>query len=154
MGSRGESPESLSCKALWQALNSLCNNWLLAKDPANIYLFKVNNKNTRKRCEICSKLTIKTPVNVSWGVYFNIFTKEYILIYQSSNKIFNRMMTLPQLFYRPAVLKNFWNFMHLQHYLKNVSTTWFFPGNFGKILEKFFYIKSSLLLPPIFIMNY
>ena len=29
--------------------------------PANIYLFKVNNKNIRKRCEICSKLTIKTP---------------------------------------------------------------------------------------------
>ena len=27
----------------------------------DIYLFKVNNKNTRKRCEICSKLTIKTP---------------------------------------------------------------------------------------------
>ena len=26
--------------------------------PANIYLFKVNNRNTRKRCEICSKLTI------------------------------------------------------------------------------------------------
>ena len=24
-------------------------------------LFKVNNRNTRKRCEICSKLTIKTP---------------------------------------------------------------------------------------------
>ena len=29
--------------------------------PANIYLFKVNYKNTRKKCEICSKLTIKTP---------------------------------------------------------------------------------------------
>ena len=28
---------------------------------ANIYLFKVNNRNTRKNCEICSKLTIKTP---------------------------------------------------------------------------------------------
>ena len=28
---------------------------------ANIYLFKVNNRNTRKRCEICLKLTIKTP---------------------------------------------------------------------------------------------
>ena len=26
--------------------------------PANIYLFEVNNRNTRKRCEICSKLTI------------------------------------------------------------------------------------------------
>ena len=29
-------------------------------NPANSYLFKVNNLNTRKRCEICSKLTIKT----------------------------------------------------------------------------------------------
>ena len=28
---------------------------------ANIYLFKVNNRNTKKRCEICSELTIKTP---------------------------------------------------------------------------------------------
>ena len=28
--------------------------------PTNIYLFKVNNRDTRKGCEICSKLTIKT----------------------------------------------------------------------------------------------
>ena len=27
----------------------------------NICLFKVNNRNTRKTCEICSKLTRKTP---------------------------------------------------------------------------------------------
>ena len=30
-------------------------------NPANTYLFKVNNRNTRKRCKICSKLTKKTP---------------------------------------------------------------------------------------------
>ena len=29
--------------------------------PANMFLFKVNNRNTKKRCEICSELTIKTP---------------------------------------------------------------------------------------------
>ena len=29
--------------------------------PANIYLFKANNKNNRKRCKLCLKLTIKTP---------------------------------------------------------------------------------------------
>ena len=29
--------------------------------PAGIYLLKVNNRNTRTRFEICSKLTIKTP---------------------------------------------------------------------------------------------
>ena len=28
--------------------------------PAGIYMFKVNNRNTRTRCEMCSKLTIKT----------------------------------------------------------------------------------------------
>ena len=33
---------------------------------ANFYLFKVNNRNTRKRCEICSKLTIKTPERRYW----------------------------------------------------------------------------------------
>ena len=40
--------------------------------PASNYMFKVNNRNTRTRCEICSKLTIKTPerrheqVNARW----------------------------------------------------------------------------------------
>ena len=29
--------------------------------PAGNYMFKVNNKITRTRCEICSKLTIKIP---------------------------------------------------------------------------------------------
>ena len=29
--------------------------------PAGIYLLNVNNRNTRTRCEICSKLTIKMP---------------------------------------------------------------------------------------------
>ena len=28
---------------------------------AGVYMFKVNNRNTRKRCEKCSKLTTKTP---------------------------------------------------------------------------------------------
>ena len=34
---------------------------LLQVNPAGNYMFKVNNRNTRKRCEICLKLTIKTP---------------------------------------------------------------------------------------------
>ena len=29
--------------------------------PASIYLLKVNNRNIRGRCEICSKSVIKTP---------------------------------------------------------------------------------------------
>ena len=29
--------------------------------PPNIYMFKINNRNIRKRCETCLYLTIKTP---------------------------------------------------------------------------------------------
>ena len=49
--------------------------YLLSVIPANIYLFKVNNKDTRKRCKICSKLTIKTPERRDWrqfGVFINL----------------------------------------------------------------------------------
>ena len=47
--------------------------------PTGIYLLKVNNRNTRASCEICSKLTIKTPERRQWrrfGVFivnFNVF---------------------------------------------------------------------------------
>ena len=34
--------------------------------PAGNRILKVNNKNTRIRCEICSKLTIKTPQRHHW----------------------------------------------------------------------------------------
>ena len=34
------------------------SSWI---NPASIYLFKVNNQSSRKRSEICSELTIKTP---------------------------------------------------------------------------------------------
>ena len=37
------------------------DNKNLMDNPANIYLLKVNNRNTRKRYEICLKLTIKAP---------------------------------------------------------------------------------------------
>ena len=47
---------------------------------ADIYIFKVNNKNTRARLEICSQLPIKTPERRQWrrsGVFIVNF--EYIL---------------------------------------------------------------------------
>ena len=47
--------------------------------PAGNYMFKVNNRNTRTRCEICSKLTIKIPERCHWrrsGVF--IVNSEHI----------------------------------------------------------------------------
>ena len=36
--------------------------------PTGNYMFKVNNRNTRLRCEICSKLTIMTPERPSASI--------------------------------------------------------------------------------------
>ena len=48
--------------------------------PAGIYLLKVNNRNTRTRCEICSKLTIK----ILWTYFIpcssvSIFNFEHVI---------------------------------------------------------------------------
>ena len=49
---------TIKLKLNWQ-FNSL-------PSPAGIYLLKVNNRNTRSRCEISSKLTITTPERHQW----------------------------------------------------------------------------------------
>ena len=49
-----------SCSAYFKAMFTGKNI------PTNIYLFKVNNRNIGKRCEICSRLTIKTPERRHW----------------------------------------------------------------------------------------
>ena len=36
------------------------------KYPANIYFLKFNNRNTRKRCKVCSELTMKIPERCQW----------------------------------------------------------------------------------------
>ena len=41
-------------------------NVSVASSSVGIYLFKVSNRNTRTRCEIGSKLTIKTPERRQW----------------------------------------------------------------------------------------
>ena len=46
--------------------------------PAGIYLFKVNNKNTRTMCEICPKFMIKTIEQRHWhcfGIFIVNFEK-------------------------------------------------------------------------------
>ena len=50
-------------------LMSLLLNLSTFNAPADNYLFKVNNESTRTMREICSKLTIKTPLMSSWYLY-------------------------------------------------------------------------------------
>ena len=69
---------------------SFCTTLKCVLHPAGNYMFKVNNKNSRTRCEICSKLTVKTSslltlnifhilfyfeqVNAGWAVYCTLVT--------------------------------------------------------------------------------
>ena len=57
-----------------------------SSSPVSIYLFKVNNRNTTKKCEICSKLTIKRPQQCLWrrsGVFIISFEKTYFTVFSS-----------------------------------------------------------------------
>ena len=43
-----------------------CRHSLKGYFPVSIYMFKVKNRNTRTRCGICSKLTVKKPERRHW----------------------------------------------------------------------------------------
>ena len=48
-------------------------------NPADIQSFlKVDNRNTRTRCEICSKLTIKTPERRHWNLSDVFFVNTFL----------------------------------------------------------------------------
>ena len=58
------------------------------KNQAGIYLLKVGNRNTRTRCEICSKLTIMTPERCFLEPLFNKVAD--LKIYNSIKRRFQR----------------------------------------------------------------
>ena len=75
--------------------------------PAGIYLLKVNKRNTRTRCEICSKLTIKTPERHRWlnvlsnnstnfclASLFPFFSQCYLIIHFPSKRKFTNFLFL------------------------------------------------------------
>ena len=68
---------------LLRAFYCISHGLLIAKlnaFPTDIYLLKINNRNTRTRCEICLKLTIKTPERRKWRrSHVSIVNFEHIL---------------------------------------------------------------------------
>ena len=59
------------------------NDRSVSSNPAGIYLLKVNNRNTRTRCEIYSKLTIKIPERLQWhrsGIVIVNFERILLLV--------------------------------------------------------------------------
>ena len=55
---------------------------------ANIYLFRVNNRNTKKRYELCPKLTIKTWLFSCFFVNFEYISQLFpMLLLLNLNKV-------------------------------------------------------------------
>ena len=53
----------------WAPTNTFAEEYIQFRKwatPAGIYLLKLNNRNTRTRCEMCSKLTLKIPERRHW----------------------------------------------------------------------------------------
>ena len=59
-----------ACSLSWNEFWWLC---MLLHRPAGIYLLKVNSRNTRTMCEICSKLTLKTPMVSFWCLFCKLW---------------------------------------------------------------------------------
>ena len=58
-------------------------------NPANIYLFIVYNRNTRKRCEICLKLPIKNTRTTSMTLFWC-----FIVNFELISHIFQKFLLL------------------------------------------------------------
>ena len=52
------------------------------------YMYKVNNRKSRERCEVCSKLTIKTPEGRHWR-RSGLFIVNVELIFHNMLQCFN-----------------------------------------------------------------
>ena len=53
-------------KQILQIILSISTSYIQYQGPAGNYMLKGNNRNTRTRCGVCSKLTIKIPGRCQW----------------------------------------------------------------------------------------
>ena len=58
--------QSLKVTLEWWNIDDISKFFCINCYPAGNCMFKVNDRNTRTRCDICSKLTIKTPERCQW----------------------------------------------------------------------------------------
>ena len=89
----------------------MISRWIWAHNPANIYLFKVNKRNTRKRwkkCEICPKLTITIPERRKWPHYFILFSSVSIAGIEKVNVSWEGTVHL----YNFSIARIIWSWTH------------------------------------------
>ena len=90
--------------------SSCCQNskkFHLDENPAKTYLFKVNNRNTRKMCEISSKFTVKAPKQRQWrrfGVFISNFEQIPHIVLVFSSLTFNKYMPVGNFSFKTRIV--------------------------------------------------
>ena len=93
--------------------------------PANIYLFKDNNRNTRKRCGIWSKLTIKTSERRHWRMFLHNLCKNNMKWYTNQKYFQETQICFPNSTkkrnFRPYTSTTGWFRVLLKHPYTNLK---------------------------------
>ena len=112
-------------------------------NPAGIYLLKANNRNTRARFEICSKLTIKTPERHQWR---SIVTFEHVIarweyiekndyVRTHSNRLLRALFARSHLLFFFKIFSNFVYFAQIFIYFALFCPFFFFSLFFALFLK-------------------
>ena len=116
-------------------------------------MLKVNNRNTRARCEICSKLTIKTPERRHWRQVFVSFyySKIYVFLFSLLIMIHWRHKFL-------ETMQSHWGFTYYRT-IENYSSplvVWFWFQLIQKYLSKEIIIawNRKIVLKKTFFVYY
>ena len=106
---------------------------MYSSNPANIYLFNFSNENSRKRCDICSKL-IKTPENIILVfllLTLNIFCTSFLCFHCWTTMDLGLLCRCGWIFleskfveYFEAFPKIYWSQLIYRYYSKILRTEW------------------------------
>ena len=103
-------------------------------NPVGNYLFKANNRITKTRCEICSKLTIKILERRHWrrsGVFLLTLNIFYTLLclYLASNMLMKDLLPMLQSKFLKTRTNKIWS--QAKYGLINCSNSLNVRGKFG-----------------------
>ena len=131
------SPQQVKCNILRNIMKDFGTIQLYL---ANTYVFNVSNRNTRKRCDICSKLTIKK------GIKKHMSMKLFLFFYQD-------FLSRAQTIHRTAGEGRGPSFILLYHFhpLMNIQT---FICNFASEMTITYFQSQCLHLPDGYSMRF
>ena len=99
--------------------------------PANIYLFKINNGNTRKSCELYLKLTIETIEQPQWR-HFDVF----IVNFEHISLLF--LVFLLLISHKWMLVRSIaclWKTVNIEHWKTTMSCSWKPPRKIFSLQE-------------------